>query len=267
MGRGIAQVSAAAGFRTLVYEPNETVLQAAQQELKNTIEKLVARGKMPVAHASAFWNNLHFTQDVAHCVADLVIEAIVEQPAAKQQLFEQLAAINSPKTIIVSNTSSLSITALSAGVPYPERFAGLHFFNPAPLMQLVEVVQGAQTDEKVVEALEKLVAQMGKVAVRCADAPGFIVNRVARPFYIEALRQAESGVPIDQVDRVMEAIGFKLGPFRLMDLIGNDVNYAVSCSVYEQLQQPNRLKPSIIQAQKVKEGKLGKKSGEGFYTY
>jgi 3-hydroxybutyryl-CoA dehydrogenase len=267
MGRGIAQVSAAAGFRTLVYEPNEVVLQAAQEQLKSTTEKLVAKSKMTAAEVNAFWNNLHFTRDVAHCVADLIIEAIVEQPAAKQQLFEQLAIINRPETIIASNTSSLSITALAAGVPQRDRFAGLHFFNPAPLMQLVEVVQGAQTDEKVVATLEKLVAKLGKVAVRCADAPGFIVNQVARPFYIEALRQAERGVPPDQVDRVMEALGFKLGPFRLMDLIGNDVNYAVSCSVYEQLQQPERLKPSPIQAQKVAEGKLGKKTREGFYTY
>jgi 3-hydroxybutyryl-CoA dehydrogenase len=267
MGRGIAQVCAAARFRTLVYEPNERVLGTAQQELKNTIEKLVAKGKMTDDEAAAFFTNLYFTKDISHCVADLIIEAIVEQPDVKQQLFEQLAHINSPKTIIASNTSSLSITTLAAGVPLPERFAGLHFFNPAPLMQLVEVVQGTQTAEDVIIMLEKLVAQLGKVAVRCADAPGFIVNRVARPFYIEALRQAERDVPPEQIDRVMEAIGFKLGPFRLMDLIGNDVNYAVSCSVYKQLQSPERLKPSAIQAQKVREGKLGKKSGEGYYTY
>ena len=134
-------------------------------------------------------------------------------------------------------------------------------------MQLVEVVQGANTSPEVAKNLEKLVAQLGKVAVRCTDSPGFIVNRVARPFYAEALRQAESGVTPGQIDCVMEAVGFKLGPFRLMDLIGNDVNYAVSCSVYEQLQKPDRLKPSPVQAQKVAEGKLGKKSGEGFYNY
>lgn len=267
MGRGIAQVCAAAGFDTLVYEPNTAVLQTAQQELQDTLNRLIAKGRLLPDAAGAIFGRFRFTGELAQCRADLVIEAIVEVPEAKRQLFAQLAQITPSQTILATNTSSLSITALAEELPHPGRFAGLHFFNPAPLMKLVEVVKGAQTDEAVMDTLEKLVLQLDKTPVRCADAPGFIVNRVARPFYIESLRQAELGIPIATIDRLMEARGFKMGPFRLMDLIGNDVNYAVSCSVYQQLNRPGRLKPSYLQEQKVQEGALGKKTGKGFYEY
>ncbi|OLY94071.1 3-hydroxybutyryl-CoA dehydrogenase [Cnuella takakiae] len=267
MGRGIAQVCAAAGFTTLVYDPNEPVLEIARQELEALIAKGVAKGKLTEQAGKDMWEKLRFTSDINLCKAHLVIEAIVEQPEAKQQLFTQLAAINEPDTLLASNTSSLSITRLAATLPHPERFAGLHFFNPAALMPLVEVVQGAATAAATIETLLQLVRHLGKTPVRCADAPGFIVNRVARPYYIEALRLAEAGTDLAQIDRILEDKGFRMGPFRLMDLIGNDVNYAVSCSVYAQLGQPERLKPSYLQEVKVKEGELGKKTGKGFYEW
>ncbi|HEX2534846.1 MAG TPA: 3-hydroxyacyl-CoA dehydrogenase family protein, partial [Chitinophagaceae bacterium] len=158
-------------------------------------------------------------------------------------------------------------SALARSIPGPGRFAGLHFFNPAPLMKLVEVVGTPGTDPEVLQRLTAFAASLGKTPVPCTDAPGFIVNRVARPYYIEALRLVEAGASFGQVDRLLEARGFRMGPFRLMDLIGNDVNYAVSCSVYEQLGRPERLRPSPLQREKVEENALGRKTGRGYYTY
>jgi 3-hydroxybutyryl-CoA dehydrogenase len=170
--------------------------------------------------------------------------------------------------VFATNTSSLSVTKIAAGVINPQRVIGMHFFNPATIMKLVEVVNTDYTDEQTTQMVMELATALGKTPVLCKDSPGFIVNRVARPYYIESLRLAEEGISsFEQTDMLLEATGFKMGPFKLMDLIGNDVNYAVSCSVYEQLNEPERLRPSLIQKQKVKEGKLGKKSGEGYYKY
>ena len=267
MGRGIAQVCATAGFFTIVYEPNEAVLQSAQESVGASLQKLEEKGKLTTGKASGIMQRLHFTSDIEDCRAELIIEAIVEVQEVKSSLFSRLAEINNRSTIFASNTSSLSITDLAAATANPRQFAGLHFFNPAPLMRLVEIVRGEQTSEEVITELQQLVGRLAKTGVLCTDAPGFIVNRVARPFYIEALRQAEAGVPLEKIDRLMEARGFKMGPFRLMDLIGNDVNYAVSCSVHEQLGKPERLKPSYLQQEKVALNELGKKTGKGYYTY
>lgn len=267
MGRGIAQVCAAAGFSTLVYDPNESVLENARQELSELVAKLVSKEKLTAKSGGDLLQRLQFSSDIKRCKADLIIEAIVEKPEVKQQLFSQLAAINDAGSLLASNTSSLSITQLAAAIRQPERFAGIHFFNPAALMPLVEVVQGAATSAATIEGLVQFVRQLGKTPVRCTDSPGFIVNRVARPFYIEALRLAEAGGSPEQIDRIMEDRGFRMGPFRLMDLIGHDVNYAVSCSVYAQLGQPERLKPSYLQEEKVAAGDLGKKTGKGFYEW
>ena len=201
-------------------------------------------------------------------MADLVIEAIVERPEIKTGLFTQVAGLNRPETILASNTSSLSLTALAAAIPHPERFIGMHFFNPAPLMKLVEVVTTAETSPAVTQTVVAVAGQMGKTPVVCRDFPGFIVNHVARPYYLEALRLVEQGLAdIETVDTLMEAAGFRMGPFRLMDLIGNDINFTVSCSVYEALGRPLRLCPSSLQEQKVKEGALGRKAGKGYYRY
>jgi 3-hydroxybutyryl-CoA dehydrogenase len=196
------------------------------------------------------------------------IEAIVEKPAIKIALFNQLAELNHSECIFASNTSSLSISAIAEKVQHPERVIGMHFFNPATIMKLVEVVSTPFTAKEVTATIIDLAKQMGKTPVVCKDSPGFIVNRVARPYYIESLRLAEEGqTDFAQIDTVLEASGFKMGPFKLMDLIGNDINYAVSCSVYEQMNDAERLKPSYIQKEKVEKGELGKKTGKGYYNY
>ncbi|HEY1022291.1 MAG TPA: 3-hydroxyacyl-CoA dehydrogenase NAD-binding domain-containing protein [Flavisolibacter sp.] len=267
MGSGIAQVSAAAGFRTLLFDVSEAAVQNAAQKLKTDLDKLVTKEKITAEKAEAILGNLVFLSDLQQCKADLVIEAIVEKLETKVSLFSQLAAQNGAQTIFASNTSSLSITEIAAGLPHPERVAGLHFFNPAPLMKLVEVVRGEKTAADVLAQLVSFTKAVGKVPVVCKDSPGFIVNRVARPYYIESLRLAEEKkTSFEVMDRLLEGIGFKMGPFKLMDLIGNDVNYAVSCSVYEQLGSPERLKPSFIQKEKVEKGELGKKTGKGYYS-
>jgi 3-hydroxybutyryl-CoA dehydrogenase len=268
MGSGIAQVSAAAGFSTVLYELNTEVLQVAKVSIEKSLATAVAKGKLDKDEKNGIYERINFTNDLQQCKAGLIIEAIIEKPEIKIALFNQLAAINSSETIFASNTSSLSISRIAEKLAHPQRVAGLHFFNPAPLMKLVEVVRGSQTGEDVMTTLMAFTKRLNKTPVVCKDAPGFIVNRVARPFYIEALRLAEEGLAdFETIDRLMESKGFKLGPFKLMDLIGNDINYAVSCSVYEQLQRPLRLQPSPVQQQKVEQGELGRKTGKGYYAY
>ena len=268
MGSGIAQAAAQAGFATLLYELNPVVLNKARENISRNLQSLVDKGKLEAAEKEKIEKRISFTDDIQNCLADIFIEAIIEKTDIKVALFNQLAELNHSECIFASNTSSLSITAIAQNVQRPERVIGMHFFNPATIMKLVEVVNTEYTNDQTTATVVELAMQMGKTPVICKDSPGFIVNRVARPFYIEALRLVEEGkVSMEQADAIMESSGFKMGPFKLMDLIGNDVNYAVSCSVYEQLGQPERLKPSYIQEQKVKEGKLGKKTGEGYYKY
>lgn len=268
MGSGIAQAAAQAGFATLLYELNPVVLDKARENISKNLQSLVNKGKMEAAEKEKIEKRIGFTDDIQNCLADIFVEAIIEKTDIKIALFNQLAELNHSECIFASNTSSLSITAIAKNVQRPERVIGMHFFNPATIMKLVEVVNTEYTNQQTTATVVELAKQMGKIPVVCKDSPGFIVNRVARPYYIEALRLVEEGkVSMEQADAIMEASGFKMGPFKLMDLIGNDVNYAVSCSVYEQLGQPERLKPSYFQEQKVKEGKLGKKTGEGYYKY
>ena len=268
MGSGIAQVCAQAGFHTILFDLNPSVIDAAKNNIRSQWDRLTTKGKWTQAEQDKAWQLLHFTSDLQECLADVFIEAIVEKAPAKVALFNQLAELNHSECIFASNTSSLSITDLSEQIINPARVLGLHFFNPAPVMKLVEVVRGKHSSELLVQRLAQLTRELGKTPVICNDSPGFIVNRVARPFYIESLRLVEQGASnFAQMDRLLRATGFKMGPFELMDLIGNDVNYAVSCSVYEQLGQPERLRPSAIQEEKVKAGKLGRKSGEGYYSY
>lgn len=268
MGAGIAQAAAQAGFYTLLYELNPAVSDTAKTGIGKNLQSLVEKGKIDAAEKAAILQRIEFTHDIQNCLADVFIEAIVEKPEAKTALFNQLAELNHSETVFATNTSSLSVTHIAEKIQRPERVIGMHFFNPATIMKLVEVVNTPFTNESTTRVVTDLARQMGKTPVLCKDSPGFIVNRVARPYYIESLRLAEEGiVDINQADRLLEATGFKMGPFKLMDLIGNDINYAVSCSVYEQMNKPERLKPSYIQEEKVKAGKLGKKTGEGYYKY
>ncbi|HWR32755.1 MAG TPA: 3-hydroxyacyl-CoA dehydrogenase NAD-binding domain-containing protein, partial [Chitinophagaceae bacterium] len=211
---------------------------------------------------------IRFTDDMETCLADVFIEAIVEKFDIKTGLFNQLAELNHAECVFASNTSSFSITKMAKQILHPQRVIGMHFFNPATIMKLVEVVNTEYTNEQTTQMIVELAKAMGKTPVLCKDSPGFIVNRVARPYYIESLRLIEENASsYEKTDAIMEATGFKLGPFKLMDLIGIDVNYAVSCSVYEQMGKPERLKPSSVQKEKVDTGRLGKKTGEGYYKY
>lgn len=268
MGSGIALVAAQAGYSCLLYDLNPAMLDKARQSIQKQLQHQVEKNLLSSADNNSILERIRYSSSNNDCIADLIIEAIVEQAGAKINLFNQLAEINHSETIFASNTSSISISAISQGVKHPERVLGMHFFNPAPKMKLVEIVKGTHTSDVVAQQVYELAILWGKTPVLCRDAPGFIVNHVARPYYLEALRLVESGVTdIATVDRVLEAIGFRMGPFRLMDLIGNDINLAVSQSVFEQLGRPERLRPSALQAQKVAEKKLGRKSGEGYYSY
>ena len=268
MGSGIAQTAAMAGYRTILFDVNAEMVQKGRAAIEKNLAILTEKKKVTPEQRQAILERLFFVNDLQDCVADLIIEAIVEKPDIKLDLFLRLAALNKKETILASNTSSLSLNALAGRLPYPGRFAGMHFFNPAPLMKLVEVVYTDHTDENTLQTIMQVAAQMGKIPVRCKDAPGFIVNHVARPYYLEALRMVEQGlIDAATIDRLLEASGFRMGPFRLMDLIGNDINYAVSGSVYEAMGRPERLRPSVLQEQKVSAGELGRKTGKGWYTY
>lgn len=268
MGSGIAQVAAMGGYRTLLYDVNPVMVEKGRSAIEKSLQSLAEKNRIRPEEQQAVMNRLSFIHDLSGCQGNIIIEAIVEKPEIKIDLFRQLAAINPADTVLASNTSSLSITALAEEIAHPERMAGMHFFNPAPLMKLVEIVETKYTNEQTLRIITETVKRMGKTPVLCKDAPGFIVNHVARPYYLEALRLVEAGLSdFETIDSLLEASGFKMGPFRLMDLIGNDVNYAVSCSVYEAMGRPERLKPSPIQEQKVQQGQLGRKTGKGYYSY
>ena len=268
MGSGIAQLAASSALPAILYELDSGVLEKAKKTIDNNLQLLVEKGKINPGQKEKIFQSVHFTNDLNECVADVIIEAIIENIDAKIHLFNQLAAINDDKTIFATNTSSLSVTSIASKILQPERFLGMHFFNPAPIMKLVEVINTNYTNKQITQVVTDLARQMGKVPVVCKDSPGFIVNRVARPYYIESLRLVEEGhVSLETIDALLEGSGFKLGPFKLMDLIGNDINYSVSCSVYEQLNKPERLMPSAIQKEKVEKGELGKKTGKGYYRY
>lgn len=268
MGSGIAETAARAGFETILYDPAAAALTRAKEAITSNLTQLVSKEKITAEEKTATLSRLQFTDQIEACKADLVIEAIVEKTDVKQALFAKLAALNGPHTILASNTSSLSLTEIAANVDHKERVCGLHFFNPAQVMKLVEVVYTPWTSETVLQAAIEVVERMGKTAVVCKDAPGFIVNRVARHYYLEPLRIVASGtMDYALIDQLMENAGFRMGPFKLMDLIGNDINLAVTKSLYEACGKPERFRPSPLQEEKVAKGTLGRKTGEGYYTY
>ena len=270
MGAGIAQVAAQAGHTVMLYDTRPGAAAEGLAGIDRQLSRLVEKGRLQAAERAAICNRLH-PVDSLEALADagLVIEAIVEDLQVKQALFQQLESVCRSSCILASNTSSLSITRLASGLQRPEQVVGMHFFNPAPLMALVEVVSGLATAPDVAAVVHATAQAWGKRPVYARSTPGFIVNRVARPFYAESLRLLQEGAAdCASLDAVLrEAGGFRMGAFELTDLIGHDVNYAVTCSVFEAFYGDPRFQPSLAQKELVDAGRLGRKSGHGFYSY
>lgn len=268
MGAGIAQVTATYGYQTILFDVNETMLTKAKAGIEKSLESLVQKQKITADKKSEIISRIQYTNAVTQLKADLIIEAIVERLDIKQQFFNDVAAVNAPETILATNTSSIPVTQIAAKVPNPKRFLGIHFFNPAPIMKLVEIISGVETDDTIANQCKQLIEGMGKTCVMAADAPGFIVNRVARHYYVEGLKIAEERIAdFETIDALMESSGFKMGPFKLMDLIGVDTNFSVTTSIYNLFHQDGKFRPSRIQQQKVDAGHHGRKTGKGFYSY
>ena len=270
MGSGIAQIAALAGCRVHLLDLKTGAAASAKDKIAATLARLVEKNKLTIAASTAALEHLIVADglvDLSHCA--LVVEAIIEDLEAKRSLVKQLEEVLAPEAVIASNTSSLSITAIAAGAHHPERIAGWHFFNPVPLMRVAEVIDGLATDSTVSESLMELTRRLGHTPVRAKDTPGFIVNHAGRGFGTEALRIIGEGVcDFIDVDRVMrEAAGFRLGPFELMDLTALDVSHPVMESVYRQFYDEPRYRPSVITAQRLAGGQLGRKTGQGFYDY
>lgn len=270
MGSGIAQVAATAGETVCIYDTQDAALKKAESAIKNNLSRTVEKGRMSAAEAEGILNRIIYTstlQDAEH--SDCVIEAIVENLDVKKSLFAQLEALVSDECILASNTSSLSIASIASACSKPGRVIGIHFFNPAPLMKLVEVIPAIQSHPQTLEWAISLMHKWGKTPAQVKDTPGFIVNRVARPYYSEALRMYDEGIAdFATIDHAMKTLGeFKMGPFELMDFIGNDVNYAVTESVFTAFYFDPRYKPSFTQKRLSEAGYWGRKTGRGYYTY
>ncbi|HDZ37240.1 MAG TPA: 3-hydroxyacyl-CoA dehydrogenase PaaC [Marinobacter sp.] len=270
MGAGIAQVAAQAGHRVFLLDQREGAAEAGRQSIAKQLQRRVDKGKMEQSALDSLLDRIKPISELSELAgAGLVIEAIVEDLEIKRSLLANLEDVCGEQTILATNTSSISVTALGANMKHPERLVGMHFFNPAPLMALVEVIKGLATANEIAQSVYATAAQWGKKPVIATSTPGFIVNRVARPFYAESLRllqeQATDSVTLDAVLR--EAGSFRMGPFELTDLIGHDVNYAVTCSVFNAYYQDTRFLPSLVQKELVDAGHLGRKSGQGFYSY
>lgn len=270
MGSGIAQVAATAGHAVVLYDNNTTQLGKAKSNLEGTLKKLTEKGKLSSADADAILSRITFADTLtAFSNCDLIIEAIVENLAVKQDVFTQLEKIVKQECVLASNTSSLSITSIASACAHPARVIGIHFFNPAPLMPLVEVIPAIATAAQLVDDCKTLISGWGKSVVLAKDTPGFIVNRVARSFYGESIRMYEEGyASLATIDWALKTFGgFRMGPFELMDFIGNDVNYKVTETVWEQFFYDPRFKPSLTQKRLYEAKHFGRKSGIGYYDY
>jgi 3-hydroxybutyryl-CoA dehydrogenase len=270
MGAGIAQIAALGGYETFLYEIDEKQLERGLEMVQNGMRRGAERGRWSEAEANDALERLRtdtLIEFLRDC--DLVIEAAPEDLDLKRNLFDRLAAVCGPEAVLATNTSSLSVTAISAAVPEPQRIVGMHFFNPPALMQLVEVVAGDQSGEPALELATEVARGMGRTPIRARDSVGFVANRCVRPFFLESLRMLAEGVaPHDEIDRVVRlGAGLRMGPFELMDLIGVDVNFAVARSFWEQSFGEPRWRPSPIHERMVASGRLGRKTGRGFYTY
>ncbi len=269
MGSSIATACLQADFSVFLYDSSDRARIQGQSFIRGAFTRLVEKKKLSQTAAEAALKRLRncaALKELADC--DIVIEAIIEDKSAKAELFEKLSAILRPDALIASNTSSFSINELAQSVVNPARFLGLHFFNPAHIMQLIEMIPSRRTTQAFIEVATEFVGVLEKLTFLAQDTPGFVVNRVARNFYLEAMRLAEEkAASISQIDALMRSAGFKLGPFELMDVIGLDVNYAVTLSVWEQFFHEPRFAPAQMQREYINAGLLGKKSGMGFYDY
>ena len=270
MGSGIAQVASTADCQVVLYDTSTAAIEKSKASLAKIMNRLVEKGRITLDKAESIKSNITYVNEINHFEkCDLVIEAIVEDLSIKKKVFSDLEDVVSSDCIIASNTSSLSITSLAAALSKPDRFLGIHFFNPAPLMKLVEIIPAIQSDQSIVDQAKSIIDSWGKLTVLAKDTPGFIVNKVARPFYSEALRIYEEGIAdFATIDWAMTELGgFRMGPFTLMDFIGNDVNYVVTETVFKSFYYDPRYKPAFTQKRLSEAGYHGRKTGRGYYNY
>lgn len=268
MGQGIAQVCATSGFSVLLYDINGELIQKGLSLIERSLQASIEKNKLTVIQKKEALSRIKSCEKLEQLKVDLVIEAAIEKLEVKREIFTILEKVNSDECILSSNTSSIPITQIASVLKKADRFAGLHFFNPAHIMKLVEVISGVTTSEATINLLKEFSLKLDKTPVLAKDSPGFIVNRVARHYYVEALKILEENAgDVKTIDALMKASGFKMGPFELMDLIGVDTNFSVTSSMYHAFHQDSKFRPSRIQQQKVEAGHLGRKSGRGFYDY
>jgi 3-hydroxybutyryl-CoA dehydrogenase len=268
MGRGIAQVSAMAGHQVILLDINFEMLDVAKASIEKNLTKAISLGKATEESKSQTIANLTYSNTIAEVQVDLIIEAIVEKLDVKVKVFNELAEINGEDTVYASNTSSIPLTQIAAQFKYPQKLVGIHYFNPAHIMKLVEIIGAEQTDCEVLEFAKAYVDGVNKVGIVAKDAPGFIVNRVARHFYVESLKILEENVAdVEDIDALIKSAGFRMGPFELMDLIGVETNLSVTESMYQLFNYDQKFRPNRIQQKKAQAGYYGRKSGKGFYNY
>ncbi|HET7179495.1 MAG TPA: 3-hydroxyacyl-CoA dehydrogenase NAD-binding domain-containing protein [Chryseosolibacter sp.] len=268
MGQGIAQVCAMSGYNVVMYDIEASLLKTATSRLRKNLETLAEKGKITAEDSKNALSRVSTITDFRQLQVDMVIEAVVENMEVKQKIFQEIEKINGNDCILSTNTSSIPVTRIGSVLKHADRFAGLHFFNPAPAMKLVEIVRSASTSDATIDFLKDFCHRLGKQFVLAQDSPGFIVNRVARHFYLESLKIAEEQIAdFRAIDALVRSTGFRMGPFELMDLIGIDVNLSVTRSIYNSFHQDPKFRPSRLQQQKVDAGHLGRKTGRGFYEY
>src|SRR5215211_6128811 len=268
MGAGIAESAALAGLSVVMVDVREEALDLGRNTIEKDLKRRVKKGRLSEEERLASVGRVSTTTALGACAgAPVIIEAVVEDIAVKSEVFADLEGVVASETVLATNTSSLSVAAIAAATEHPERVLGMHFFNPVPAMRLVEIVAGPSTHSSAVSRVEGIAERLGKTSIRVSDTPGFVVNRVARPFYLEALRLVEAGGEPGRIDAAIRGAGFRMGPLQLADLIGNDVNLAVSESLFERYYYHPRFRPSHLQRSMVEGGLLGRKSGRGFYDY
>jgi 3-hydroxybutyryl-CoA dehydrogenase len=268
MGQGIAQACATAGFNVLMFDVKTDLVKKGLTNIDEALQTSVAKSKITASQKQEALDRIKVCEELVQLKADLIIEAAIEKLEVKREIFKILESVNAASTILATNTSSIPVTQIASALKRPENFAGLHFFNPAHIMKLVEVISGVNTKSEIVLELKNFAEKLGKTAITVKDSPGFVVNRVARHYYVEALKILEENVAdIKTIDALLQSSGFKMGSFELMDLIGVDTNFSVTTSIYNAFHQDAKFRPSRIQQQKVEAGHFGKKSGRGFYDY